>query len=66
MRLTRQASPRLFGEDYVFDLGRAVVVREGSNVTLISSGTQSVRVYQAAEILATKGIDAHVLHVPTI
>ena len=29
-------------------------------------GPQSVRVYEAAEILAGKGIDAHVLHVPTI
>lgn len=66
IRLTRQASPRLFGDDYAFELGRAVLVREGSDVTVISSGPQSVRVYEAAEILAGKGIDAHVLHVPTI
>ena len=66
IRLTRQASPRLFGDDYTFELGRAVLVREGSDVTVISSGPQSVRVYEAAEILAEKGIDAHVLHVPTI
>ncbi len=66
MRLTRQPSPRLFDDDYVFGLGRAVVVREGSDVTLISSGTQTVRVYQAAEMLADRGISAHVLHVPTI
>jgi transketolase len=66
MRLTRQPSPRLFGDDYVFELGRAITIREGSDVTLISSGTQSVRVAEAAEILAGRGIDAHVLHVPTI
>lgn len=66
MRLTRQAGSRLFGEDYRFDLDSAVVVREGSDVTLISSGVQTTRVYEAAEILAGSGIDAHVLHVPTI
>ena len=66
IRLTRQAAPRLFDEDYQFDLNKAVVVRAGSDVTLISSGVQTVRVHQAAEILAGEGIDAHVLHVPTI
>lgn len=66
IRLTRQASPRLFDDDYRFDLRKAVVVRDGSDVTLISSGPQSVRVYEAAEKLAEKGIDALVLHVPTI
>jgi len=66
LRLTREASPRLFGEDHRFDLRKAVVVREGSDVTLISSGPQSVRVLEAADLLAAKGIDAHVLHVPTI
>jgi transketolase len=66
IRLTRQAAPRIFGADYRFDLGRAVVVREGSDVTLISSGVQTVRVLEAAEILAEQGVDAHVLHVPTI
>jgi len=66
IRLTRQASPRLFDDDYRFDLRKAIVVREGSDVTLVSSGPQSVRVYDAAEMLAEKGIDALVLHVPTI
>ena len=42
------------------------MVREGSDVTLISSGVQTTRVLGAAEILAGQGIDAHVLHIPTI
>jgi transketolase len=66
LRLTREASPRLFDADYRFDLNKSVVVREGSDVTLISSGPQSVRVFEAADLLAGKGIDAHVLHVPTV
>ncbi|MFQ5967406.1 MAG: transketolase family protein [Acidimicrobiia bacterium] len=66
MRLTRQEAPRLFDQNYQFDLGDAVVLREGDDVTLISSGVQSVRVAEAAEILAAEGVDAYVLHVPTI
>ena len=66
LRLTRQPTPRLFNGGYRFELGNAVVVRDGSDVTLISSGPQSIRVGEAAEILAEQGIDAHVLHVPTI
>ena len=66
IRLTRQASPRIFSEDYRFEIGKSVVLREGSDVTLISTGPQAVRVFEAAEMLADKGIDAHVLHVPTI
>ena len=41
-------------------------VREGSDITLISTGTQTPRVVDAADILAAAGIDAHVVHMPTI
>jgi transketolase len=41
-------------------------IRDGSDVTLISTGVQTSRVLEAAERLAADGIDAHVLHVPTV
>jgi transketolase len=66
IRLIRDATQRLFDDSYRFEIGRAVVVREGRDVTLISTGTQTPRVVDAAEMLAERGIDAHVLHVPTI
>jgi transketolase len=66
IRLVRDATQRLFDESYAFDPARAVVVREGSDVTLISTGAQTPRVVDAAELLAGRGIDAHVLHVPTL
>ena len=66
MQITREPAPVLFGADYRFQLGRAVVVREGADATLISSGVQTTRVFEAAEILAGRGIDVHMLHVPTI
>jgi transketolase len=66
MQITREPSDVLFGPDYRFRLGRAVTVHEGGDVTIISAGVQTTRVYQAAEILAGRGIQALVLHVPTI
>jgi transketolase len=65
-RLTRETSPILFDDDYRFELGKVVTVREGSDVTVFSSGTQTPRAYEAAMILADVGIDVHLVHVPTI
>ena len=66
VRLVRDATARLFDSSYRFAFGRAVVIREGRDVTLIGTGTQTPRVVDAAELLAARGVDAHVLHVPTI
>jgi transketolase len=66
VRLVRDATQRVFGDDYRFELGKAVTVREGRDVTLISTGSQTPRVVDAADLLAVDGIDAHVVHVPTI
>ena len=66
VRLVRDATQRLFGEDYRFQLGKAVVVRAGGDVTLISTGSQTPRVADAADLLAAEGIDVHLIHVPTI
>ena len=66
VRLVRDATQRLFDDSYRFELGKAVLVREGSDVTLISTGSQTPRVVDAAGLLAADGIEAHVLHVPTL
>jgi transketolase len=66
LRLTRDPHPDIFPQDYQFALGKAVVVREGKDVTLIATGVQTVRALEAAELLAAQGLSAHVLHVPTI
>ena len=66
VRLVRDATARFFGEDYRFEFGKAVTVREGRDVTLFSTGTQMPRVVEAADLLAADGIDAHIVHVPTI
>ena len=66
MRLTRQASAVMFDDTYRFELGKAIPMREGGDVTLISTGVQTTRVLEAASLLAAVGIDAAVLHVPTV
>jgi transketolase len=66
VRLVRDPTQRLFDADYAFEIGRAVTVREGRDVTLVSTGAQTPRVVDAAGLLAERGIAAHVVHLPTI
>ncbi len=66
VRLVRDPTQRLFDEGHAFRFGKAEVVREGGDVTLISTGTQTPRTVEAAGLLADDGIDAHVLHVATL
>jgi transketolase len=66
LRLTRDPSPVVFPDDHVFRHGKAELLRDGGDIGLISTGTQTIRVLEAAEILANRGINAAVLHVPTL
>ncbi len=66
MQITREPSPTLFDADYRFQIGRAVMVRQGTDATLVSTGVQTTRVAEAAELLAEGGLDLQVLHMPTI
>jgi transketolase len=66
VRLARDASPNVFDEQYRFVPGKTISLKEGSDVSLISTGPQSVRCLQAAELLHGQGISAGVLHVPSI
>lgn len=66
VRMTRDPEPVIFPADYEFELGRAVVVRQGADIALISTGAQTPRCLAAADELAREGISALVLHVPTL
>lgn len=65
-RLNRGNTPIIFGDDYKFELGKAVTVREGSDVTVFATGTHTSRAYEAADELAADEIDVHLVHVPTV
>jgi transketolase len=58
--------PRVSPDGYTFRLGKAALLREGRDVTLIGSGLMVSRCLQAAEILANEGIAADVVNVSTI
>lgn len=66
LRLTRDNGPLVFDEDYCFEIGKAVAARDGSDITIVSTGVQTARAMQAARDLASEGIQAGVLHVPTL
>ncbi len=66
LRVGREANRPICLPGYVFTLGKATVLREGSDLTIISTGTQTARVLDAAELLQAQGVSAHVLHVPTV
>lgn len=66
MRLAREASPIFTTADTPFEIGKAYVLKEGKDVSLISTGIMTYNTLVAAEKLTRDGIDAEVVHVPTI
>ncbi|WP_040651828.1 transketolase family protein [Olsenella profusa] len=66
LRLGRLAAPRLHGAGYRFELGRGVVERAGTDVTIVACGLMVGAALEAAEALATQGVSAEVLNVHTV
>lgn len=66
LRLAREATPIFTTDDTPFAIGTAYVLREGTDVTLLGTGTMSYQCLVAAELLAKVGVQAEVIHVPTI
>ncbi len=66
MRLAREATPIITTSDTPFEIGRAYVYKEGSDVSIISTGIMTYQALVAADKLAKDGIDAEIIHVPTI
>lgn len=66
LRLTRDPSPVIVGDDYRFEIGKSTLLREGDDIGIVSTGVQTVRALEAADMLAESGVKASVLHVPTI
>ena len=67
MRLLRGQVPLVLNEyRYTFELGRAKILRDGTDVLFVSSGLMTMRVLEAASVLKIDHIDAAVLHVSTI
>ncbi len=66
IRLAREATPILTTQKTPFEIGQAYVYTKGDDITLISTGTMTYHAMVAAEKLFKDGIDAEVIHCPTI
>lgn len=66
LRLAREATPVFTTEDTPFEISKAYVYYEGSDVTIIATGTMTYQALLAAEQLKKDGVSAEVIHAPTI
>jgi transketolase len=66
VRLGRAKVPVVFEENCDFAIGKGSVVREGSDLTFVTTGLMTAQAVEAAEILAEENIDARVVHLGSI
>ncbi len=66
IRLCRPRSPVIFGGDYQFQLGKAPVLREGKDATIIAIGLMVPEAIKAADNLKNQGISCRVLNMSTL
>ena len=67
IRFGRYAVPVLFDSDeYTFELGKGVLLREGSDVTVVATGMMVAAALEAADTLAAEGISVRVINIHTI
>jgi transketolase len=66
IRLAREKTPIISTNQSPFEIGKAYVLRDGSDISLMGTGAMTYQLLVAANILAEKGINAEVVHVPTV
>lgn len=66
IRMGRLAIPLLFGEDYHFEIGKANVLQEGSDVAIMANGVMVSMALEAAAELAAEGLSVSVVNVASV
>jgi transketolase len=66
LRISRMGVPEVHGPGYRFEIGKAAVLRDGTDVTLIANGVMAHKALEAADRLADRGIEARVLNMATV
>jgi transketolase len=66
VRLSRPKTPIVYPEGCHFTLGKAVTMRQGTDVTVIAVGIMVAKALEAADILARQGIDCRVINIHTL
>jgi transketolase len=59
-------NPIVYKEDYAFEIGKAITLRKGMDITIIANGTMVYESLEAAKILEAQGISATVVNMHTI
>ena len=66
MRFGRLAVEDVNSEDYKFELGKGVQLKDGNDVAIIATGLMVQEALKAADMLKAEGIDARVINIHTI
>ena len=66
LRFGRLAVPRVFDENYKFEIGKGVQLKEGDDLTIIATGLMVNEALMAAQALESEGIRARVINMATI
>ena len=66
MRFGRLAVPRIFDENYKFEIGKAVTLKEGTDVTIIATGLMVSEAIEAADALEAEGVSVELINMHTI
>lgn len=66
LRLAREATPVITTDKTPFEIGKAYVFAKGADVSIITTGTMTYQALAAVDRLYKDGIEAEVVHVPTI
>lgn len=66
IRLAQPGIPTIYKEDYPFEIGKAVTIREGDDVTIVSTGIMVHEALEAASLLSKEGLEARVINMHTL
>lgn len=66
IRLGRLAAEDIFDENYKFEVGKGVAVKEGNDITIVTTGLTTNIALEAAKELENDNVNVRVIHMPTI
>lgn len=66
IRMPRKTRPSIFDENYIYHFGKADLIKEGKDVSIIASGVMVYEAIEASKILKENNIDAEVISINTI
>lgn len=66
VRIARSNLPDVMPSDYVFNYKKAIVMKEGTDVTLITNGETLVETLDCDKILSENGINAEIISIPVV